>query len=120
MSDSTMIAKVTPEQTTRRNGRPPVAGREVAGRPRAGRRVLVMVGLVAVALAGALVAGTIPRWYRQEAVTAAAAAATGTPPRVTVVTARPMESLAERILPGNSLPLLEASIYARTTGYLKT
>src|SRR5262249_61132921 len=40
-------------------------------------------------------------------------------PRVTVATARPAEPDAERVLPGNALPLLEASLYARTTGYVK-
>src|SRR5205085_8921133 len=76
--------------------------------------------LVAVALAAALAVGTIPRWRQQQVVNAAATTAAAAPPRVTVTTARPMATDAERVLPGNSLPLLEASIFARTTGYLKT
>ena len=41
-------------------------------------------------------------------------------PRVTVAVVQRTTADAERVLPGNSLPLLEASIYARTTGYLKS
>ncbi len=40
-------------------------------------------------------------------------------PRVTVVTARTSDATTERVLPGDCHPLLEAAIYARTTGYLK-
>ena len=120
MSASTIIAKVNPEPTTPRDGRPAVGGTEVAGRARAGRRIAIMVAVAAVALTVALTVGTIPRLRQQEAVTAAAASVAAAPPRVSVVVARPMDSLAERVLPGNSLPLLEASMYARTTGYLKS
>src|SRR5437763_4401310 len=52
------------------------------------------------------------------AVTAAQATAT-TPPKVTVAVAQTVAGDAARVLPGNTLPLLEAAIYARTTGYLK-
>jgi RND family efflux transporter MFP subunit len=76
-------------------------------------------GLAAVALTGALTAGTLPRWKQERAVDAAAADAASAPPRVTVVVARPMATEAERVLPGTALPLLEAALYARTTGYLK-
>jgi len=80
-----------------------------------------MIGVViVVALAGVLTAGTLPRWRQQRSVTAAATATASALPRVTVVVAKPMSSNAERVLPGNALPLLEASIFARTTGYLKT
>ena len=41
------------------------------------------------------------------------------PPRVTVATATRIAPDAERVLPGNCLPLTEISIYPRTTGYLK-
>src|SRR6266850_1053100 len=40
------------------------------------------------------------------------------PPRVTVAVARRMAPSAERVLPGNSLPLMEAALYARATGYV--
>src|SRR5204862_730874 len=120
MSASTIIAKVKPELMTPRDGRSAVGGTEVAGRARAGPRIAIMVAVAAVALTVALTVGTIPRLRQQEAVTAAAASVAAAPPRVSVVVARPMDSLAERVLPGNSLPLLEASMYARTTGYLKS
>jgi RND family efflux transporter MFP subunit len=72
-----------------------------------------------VALAGALTAGTLPRWRQQRAVDAAAAEAAAAPPRVTVAAARRYAPEAERVLPGNCLPLLEAAVFARTNGYVK-
>src|SRR5262249_38216368 len=64
--------------------------------------------------------GTLPRLRQQSQVNAAAEEAASAPPRVTVAVARPMKGAAERVLPGNSLPLLEASLYPRATGYIKT
>src|SRR5215472_8887104 len=89
------------------------------GRHRTWLRVLGLGGLAAVALAGALVAGTVPRLRQQEAVNAQAAAVANSPPRVTVAVARLEAATAERVLPGNALPLLEAALYARTNGYIK-
>jgi RND family efflux transporter MFP subunit len=89
------------------------------GRSRMGVRVLALGGLAAVALAGALIAGTVPRWRQEQAVNAAAAATAAAPPRVTVAIARPSPADNERVLPGNALPLLDAALFARTTGYIK-
>ena len=131
MSEPTMMERTTPS----RDGRPVAApppfpslplqvgegeGRGAVSRARAGRRLLVVGALAAVALAAALVAGTLPRWRQEQAVDDAAAVAAAAPPRVTVAVARPMAAENTRVLPGNALPLLEASIFARTTGYLKT
>ncbi len=79
-----------------------------------------LIAILAVAaLAGALVAGTLPRLRRERELKAAAAEVATTLPRVTVVTARTANATTERILPGDCHPMLEAAIYARTTGYLK-
>jgi RND family efflux transporter MFP subunit len=77
-------------------------------------------GLAAVVLAGALVAGTVARFRQKREVNAAAAEATTARPRVTVATAHTAGPDAERVLPGNAQPLLDAGLFARTTGYLKT
>jgi RND family efflux transporter MFP subunit len=82
-------------------------------------RIVAMGVLVVVVLTGALVAGTLPRLRQEEKVQAAADAVGSGPPRVTVVTARQEPAGAERLLPGSSQPLLDASLYARTTGYLQ-
>jgi hypothetical protein len=71
--------------------------------------------LVAAALAAALTAGTLPRWRQQQKVDAAAADAASAPPQVNVAVARQSAPDAERVLPGNIQPLLDAAIYARTT-----
>jgi RND family efflux transporter MFP subunit len=87
---------------------------------RMGRWVLALGAVGIVILGGALVAGTLPRLGLERQVNAAATEAAAALPRVPVVVARPGATNAERVLPGNALPLMEAAIFARTTGYLKT
>src|SRR5262245_26413256 len=76
----------------------------------------ILFGLLA---AGGLAAGTIPRLNRDRAVRTQAAASAAQPQRVAVATATRVSPDAERVLPGNCLPLSEIAIYPRTTGYLK-
>src|SRR5260221_4696943 len=90
---------------------------EGQSRRRAGRRLLVIGVLIVVGLAGALALGTLPRLWQQQRLDAAATQAASQPPRVTVALAKRMAPTAERILPGNSLPLMEAALFARVTGY---
>jgi RND family efflux transporter MFP subunit len=81
----------------------------------------LLAGIVAVAaLAGALVAGIKPRLQRARALNAAAATLAASRPRVPVAAAKAASATTERVLPGDSHPLLEAAIYARTAGYLKS
>jgi RND family efflux transporter MFP subunit len=75
--------------------------------------------LAIVTLTGALVAGTLPRLRQMQELDTAAAESIARPPLVTVAMARRASAAPERVLPGNALPLLEAAIYARTTGYVK-
>jgi hypothetical protein len=82
------------------------------------RLALAGVALGVLALAGALVAGTLPRLRRTQELGAAAAQAASAPPRVMVATVRRETADAERVLPGTSLPWLEAAMYARATGYV--
>jgi len=91
---------------------------EGQSRRRAGRRVLVIGVLIVVALAGALAVGTLPRLRQQKQLDAATAQASAQQPRVTVAVAKRMAPSAERILPGNSLALMEAGLYARATGFV--
>jgi RND family efflux transporter MFP subunit len=91
---------------------------ESENRRRAGRRLLVIGVLIVIALVGALAVGTLPRLWQKQKLDAAATQAASQPPRVTVAIAKRMAPTAERILPGNSLPLMEATLYARATGYV--
>lgn len=91
---------------------------EGQSRRRAGRRLVVIGVLIVLALGGALTAGTLPRLWQQQRLDAAATQAASQPPRVTVAVAKRMAPTAERILPGNSLPLMEAALFARATGYV--
>ena len=82
-------------------------------------RMLRNAVLALFILAVALIVGAFPRWRQTHELNAAVAQSISAPPRVNVIVAGQMPSDPDRVLPGNSLPLLEASMYARTTGYLK-
>jgi len=86
---------------------------------RVGRWVLAIGTVMVILLVVALIGGTLPKLRREREVNAAAAEAAATPPRVPVAIVKRMVPEAQRVLPGTSLPLLEASMYARTTGYVK-
>jgi RND family efflux transporter MFP subunit len=80
----------------------------------------LLIGILSVAtLAGAVVAGIKPRLQQSRELKAAAAEVAAALPRVSVVNAKAAATTSERVLPGDSHPLLEAAIYARTAGYLK-
>jgi RND family efflux transporter MFP subunit len=91
---------------------------ESVSRRRAGWRFLVIGVLIIMALAAALTVGMLPRLWQRQKLDAAATQAASQPPRVTVAIAKRVAPTAERILPGNSLPLMEAAMYARATGYV--
>lgn len=118
-----MLALETPERAAAI--RPALASKAVkpvAAPPR--RRVswrLLAGALLALGLvAGAVALGLAPRLRQKDALAAAAREAAAAPPRVHVATARPAPADADRVLPGNAQPLLEASLFARATGYIKT
>jgi membrane fusion protein, multidrug efflux system len=120
-----MNTSATTEKVTSRRAEKPEAtaaptGAEVASRQNAGRRLLVIGGVAIFLLAGALIGGTLPRLRQEKEVNASAAEAASALPRVTVAVAKKVAPNAERVLPGTALPLMEAAIYARATGYLKT
>jgi RND family efflux transporter MFP subunit len=83
-------------------------------------RLLDIGALALVILAGTIAAGALPRLRREREVNSAAAEVAAALPRVTVAVASPKTSEAERVLPGNTLPLLEAALFPRATGYIKT
>jgi RND family efflux transporter MFP subunit len=92
---------------------------ELESRRRSGRRLVVLAIVAVVVVTGTLVAGTLPRLRREATVNALAKEAATALPRVNVAIARPGSASATQLLPGNALPLFEASIFARTNGYLK-
>jgi RND family efflux transporter MFP subunit len=82
-------------------------------------RLLAGALLFVVLLGAGLTAGVLPRLQRDRAVRDQAVMTAAQPPRVAVATATRVAPELEQVLPGNSLPLTEISIYPRTTGYLK-
>ena len=82
--------------------------------------VVAVTALVAVALTAALSAGIRSRVRQEQKRNDAAAEVATAMPRVTVAGARSTASEAEQVFPGSALPLLEAGLYPRATGYIKT
>ena len=78
-----------------------------------------LAALLAIALTVALTASTRSRMRPERKRNDAAAVAIARP-RVAVVQARSMASAAEQVLPGTARPLLEAGLYPRATGCIKT
>jgi RND family efflux transporter MFP subunit len=83
-------------------------------------RVIVIVGLVALILVGSLVAATLPRLRHRQELDAAATRNAEALPRVSVATARRAPETSELVLPGNAQGFRDASLYARTNGYIKS
>jgi RND family efflux transporter MFP subunit len=75
-------------------------------------------GSLLAGLGGLFAAGLLPRLQRTEALDSAAAAKADPTPVVETAVAKRAPSDAQRVLPGNCLPLYESSLFARTTGYL--
>lgn len=94
------------------------AGAGGESRRRVGPRALALGALIVFGLAGALAADPLPRLRQQRQPDAAPAGAADQPPRVTVAVAQRLAPTAERVLPGNALPLMEAGLFARATGYV--
>jgi RND family efflux transporter MFP subunit len=82
-------------------------------------RVIIFVVLGAAIFAGAIVAATLPRLRQQKELVAAASQLANALPRITVATARRPPETSELILPGNAQGFRDASLYARTNGYIK-
>jgi RND family efflux transporter MFP subunit len=99
----------------------PATGKWAGDRRSRGRSAaFIATGVLATtALAGLASLGTIPRLQHAVELEAKAAATAAMPPVVNVATARRASGTAERLLPGNSAPLYETAISARTNGYLK-
>jgi RND family efflux transporter MFP subunit len=75
---------------------------------------LVVVGM----LAAMAIMATLPRIANERALNTAAAQVSAARPRVTVSQAHSAAPTSDRVLPGNALPLDDALIFARSTGYL--
>lgn len=83
-----------------------------ARRRRYGALPLVIGGLAAVLLA----IGLVPRLEAKRALTEQVAAQRALP--VSIVTPKPAPASSELLLPGSVMPYADASIYARTSGYV--
>ena len=120
MSDVRIIDRVASET----NGQPvPGPASNQVKSPALGRTAWrpLLAGILFIgAMAIALVAGIKPRLQHERELRAAAAQVSTSPPRVLVVAAKTASATTEHVLPGDSRPLLEAAIYARTAGYLKS
>ena len=95
----------------------PDAPETEAAKPRSGaRRILVSLGIAAVALLGVGVEGKL----RQRVALAETANAQGRPPVVSVVQPHRTATVPAVVLPATVEPMQETTIYARTSGYVRT
>ncbi len=76
--------------------------------------------VVLLVLAVALTIGIVIRVKKERALANETAANVNAPPRVEVVTVYQAAAETQRTLPGNAQAFLEAAIYGRVNGYLKT
>jgi RND family efflux transporter MFP subunit len=81
---------------------------------------MLVIGVLLVVGMGVLyVTGTLPRLWHDKEIQSAAAAKAAAPLVVTTALAHRSPAEAQRGLPGNALPMLETSLYARTNGYIQ-
>ena len=100
---------------------PPLSpeGRGVRGRPGFAWRMPAVGALVVVGVGVLYVTGTLPRLWHDKDIQSAAAAKAAAPLVVMTAVAHRSPAEAERGLPGNCLPMLETSLFARTNGYIQ-
>ncbi len=84
-----------------------------------GWRMPALGALLAVGAGALFVTGTLPRLWHDKEVQSAAAAKAAAPLVVVTAVAHRSPAEAQRGLPGNCLPMLETSLYARTNGYIQ-
>jgi RND family efflux transporter MFP subunit len=82
-------------------------------------RILVVGAVIAVGVGALYVVGTLPRLWHDKEVQSAAAAKAAAPLVVATAAAHRSPTDAQRGLPGNCLPMLETSLYARTNGFIQ-
>lgn len=82
-------------------------------------RIFALVVLVVVVLGGALVAATLPRLRHKKELDESATRLADALTRVTVATAHRAPEHSELVLPGDAQGFRDASLYARTNGYIK-
>ncbi len=98
---------------------------EATSQPAAPRRghsghwMMAIGVLIILALAASVTASAVRRWRQEQELKDAATVAANSPPRVTVATARRAPPTSDLTLPASALPYRDASLYARTTGYLQ-
>jgi RND family efflux transporter MFP subunit len=79
----------------------------------------VIGALLVVGMGVLYVTGTLPRLWHDKEIQSAAAAKAAAPLVVTTALAHRSPAEAQRGLPGNALPMLETSLFARTNGYIR-
>jgi len=82
-------------------------------------KVVIALILLAIVIAAVGLAGYLPRKQREEAANALAASEKSDIPVVTVTRVKRASADSETVLPGSISPLVEASIYARASGYVR-
>jgi RND family efflux transporter MFP subunit len=113
--EKTVVSSPAASET---QSRPAAADHELPVRPWRNVWVAAIALVVVTALAAMGIMATLPRLANDRALNTAATQVSTARPRVTVSQAHRGAPTSDRVLPGNALPLDDAMIFARTTGYL--
>lgn len=104
--------------SSRRRKKPPVAER--AHKPADRRKLWIFLIAFVLFFLIVLIAGWLPRHSRDKDIERRAKEQQDTEPVVDAETVEPAKSEQGLVLPGTTIPLTEAYVYARASGYMKT
>jgi multidrug efflux pump subunit AcrA (membrane-fusion protein) len=104
--------------SSRRRKKPPAAER--VQRPKDRRKLWMFVIAFALLFLIVLIAGWLPRHFRDRDIEQRAKEQQNTKPVIDVAKVEPAKNQQGLVLPGTTIPLTEAYVYARASGYLKT
>jgi membrane fusion protein (multidrug efflux system) len=85
-----------------------------------GWKPVALGGLGLLVVAAAFAAGEVPRRRQEQILESNASVSDSEAPGVSVAIAREAPPDSERVLPGNAQALMEAALFPRITGYLKS
>lgn len=117
--DDARLGKSFEETNSSRRRKKPHAA-ERAHKPADRRKLWIFLIVFAVLFLIVLIAGWLPRRARDKDISRRAKEQQDTEPVVDVARVEPAKNQQGLVLPGTTIPLTEAYVYARASGYLKT
>lgn len=117
--DDARLGKSFEETNSSRRRKKPLAA-EHTRKPADRRKLWIFLIVFALFFLIVLIAGWLPRRARDKDIDRRAREQQDTEPMVDVVKVQPAKNQQGLVLPGTTIPLTEAYVFARASGYLKT